>query len=93
MITFCETRPVSYVLGGHIEMSRQPGVDYPIRTTYQPDEPPLQMTVDQLQDVRLAIDSIGDRPGRHAFADFVICRSEDDGAAVRTAPTAPPGPP
>ena len=78
MIAFCETRPVTYVLGCHIEMTRRPGVDYPIRTTYQPDEPALQMTVDQLRDVRAAIDSIGDRPGRHALADFVICRAPDD---------------
>jgi hydroxyacylglutathione hydrolase len=93
LIAFCETRPVAYVLGCHIEMTRRPGVDYPIRTTYQPDEPPLQMTVGQLRDVRAAIDSIGDRPGRHAFADFVICRSGDDGASVRTAPTATAGQP
>jgi len=78
LIAFCETRPVTYVLGCHIEMTRRPGVDYPIRTTYQPDEPALQMTVDQLRDVRAAIDSIGDRPGRHALADFVICRAPDD---------------
>ena len=55
-------------------MTRQPGIDYPVRTTYQPDEPPLQMTVGQLRDVRAAIAAIGDRPGLHAFADFVICR-------------------
>jgi len=30
-----------------------------------------------LRDVRAAIDPIGERPGRHAFADFVICRSRD----------------
>jgi glyoxylase-like metal-dependent hydrolase (beta-lactamase superfamily II) len=41
LIAFCETRPVAYVLGCHIEMTRRPGVDYPIRTTYQPDEPPF----------------------------------------------------
>ena len=74
LIAFCETRPVTYILGCHIEMTRQPGIDYPVRTTYQPDEPPLQMTVGQLRDVRAAIAAIGDRPGLHAFADFVICR-------------------
>jgi hydroxyacylglutathione hydrolase len=38
MIEFCQTRAVTHVIGCHIEMSRQPGVDYPVRTTYQPDE-------------------------------------------------------
>ena len=69
-------RPVTHVLGCHIEMTGQPGVDYPVFTTYQPDEPPLQMTVDQLRDVREAIDEIGDRPGRHVFPDFIICRRD-----------------
>ena len=32
--------PVHHVLGGHIEMTRRPGVDYPIRTSYQPQGPP-----------------------------------------------------
>ncbi|MCT9112194.1 MBL fold metallo-hydrolase [Streptomyces mirabilis] len=74
LIDFCAERPVTHVLGCHIEMSRQPGVDYPVRTTYQPDEPPLQMTTGQLHDIRAAIDTIGDRPGRHVFDDFVLCR-------------------
>jgi len=76
LITFAGTRPVTHVLGCHIEMTSQPGVDYPIRTTYQPDEPPVQMTVVQLRDVRRAIDEIGDRPGRHSFPDFVIYRGD-----------------
>lgn len=35
------------------------------------------MTVEQLQDIRRAIDEIGDRVGRHVFPDFIICRSDD----------------
>ncbi|MFF1603140.1 MBL fold metallo-hydrolase [Streptomyces mirabilis] len=76
LIDFCAERPVTHVLGCHIEMSRQPGVDYPVRTTYQPDEPPLQMTTGQLHDIRAAIDTVGDRPGRHVFDDFVLCRRD-----------------
>lgn len=57
-------------------MTREPGRDYPVRTTYQPDEPPLQMTTDQLMDVRRAVESVGSRPGRHVFDDFVICRRD-----------------
>ncbi len=77
LIAFAGTRPVTHVLGCHIEMTDEPGVDYPIRTTYQPHEPPLQMSTAQLRDIRSAIEEIGDRPGRHAFPDFIICR--DDG--------------
>lgn len=39
LIAFADRRPVTHVLGCHIEMTRELGVDYPIRTTYQPDEP------------------------------------------------------
>ena len=39
-------------MGCHIEMTRTPGRDYPIGTTYQPDEPPLQMAPDRLLAVR-----------------------------------------
>ena len=77
LIGFCSTRPVSHILGCHIEMSREPGVDYPIFTTYQPDEPPLQMTVDQLREIRRAIDEAGGRPGRHVFPGFILCLDED----------------
>jgi glyoxylase-like metal-dependent hydrolase (beta-lactamase superfamily II) len=73
LIGFCSTHPVTHVLGCHIEMSREPGVDYPVFTTYQPDEPPLQMTVEQLQEIRRAIDEAGGRPGRHVFPGFILC--------------------
>ena len=73
LIGFCRTRPVTHVLGCHIEMTREPGVDYPIFTTYQPDEPPLEMTPDQLGEIRRAIDEAGGRPGRHVFPGFILC--------------------
>jgi hydroxyacylglutathione hydrolase len=72
LIAFAESRPVTHVLGCHIEMTNQPGTDYMVLTTYQPDEPPLQMTVDHLRDIRRAIDEIGDPPERRAFADFIL---------------------
>ncbi|ETK35163.1 MBL fold metallo-hydrolase [Microbispora sp. ATCC PTA-5024] len=77
LIAFSESRPVTHVLGCHIEMTTRPGVDYPIRTTYQPDEPPLELTTGHLREIRAAVEEIGDRTGRHAYRDFVICR--DDG--------------
>ncbi|GGL44748.1 MBL fold metallo-hydrolase [Planomonospora parontospora] len=72
LIDFSDRRPVTHVLGCHIEMTGQPGVDYPIRTTYQPDEPPLQMTTGHLREIRAAIEEIGDRPGRRACPLFVL---------------------
>ncbi|GAA0923962.1 MBL fold metallo-hydrolase [Virgisporangium aurantiacum] len=74
LVRFAESRPVTHILGCHIEMTNEPGTDYPIRTTFQPHEPPLQMTTQQLRDIRAAIDEVGDQPGRHVFADFIIHR-------------------
>ncbi|WP_424643047.1 MBL fold metallo-hydrolase [Embleya sp. AB8] len=82
MIAFVADRPTSHVLGCHIEMTRKPGVDYPILTTYQPHEPPLQMSVDRLHAIRRAIDEVdaaGARPGRYRYSDFVLCLRRNQG--------------
>jgi len=73
LIGFCATHPVRHILGCHIEMTREPGVDYPIFTTYQPEEPPLQLAPEHLEELRRAIDVVDGRPGRHAFDHFVLC--------------------
>jgi glyoxylase-like metal-dependent hydrolase (beta-lactamase superfamily II) len=72
LVTFAADRPVTHVMGCHIEMTNHPGRDYPIGTTYQPDESPLPMTVAQLRAVRDAAISAADRPGIHVFSDFII---------------------
>lgn len=71
-VELARARRVTHVLGCHVEMTRRPGRDYPAGCTYQPDEPPLQMTVDQLVAVRDAARSIADAPGAHTFDDFLI---------------------
>ena len=78
LIAFCETHPVTHVIGCHIEMTRQPGVDYPVRTTYQPDEPPLEMTVAHLHKIRAALDEIGPQPARRAFDEFILWPEDDE---------------
>jgi hydroxyacylglutathione hydrolase len=72
IIAFAAERPVTHVLGCHIEMTTKPGVDYPVRTTYQPDEPPLQLTVEHLEQLRQALAGIGTRPARLALPEFII---------------------
>ena len=73
LVRLAESRGVRHVMGCHIEMSRSPGRDYPLGTTYQPEEPPLQMTVDQLRAVRdAAVMAVAGSPGAHSFDDFAI---------------------
>ena len=67
-----ESREVSHVLGCHVEMTTKPGRDYYLGCRYQPDEPPLQMTVEQLRAFRDAAVSVADQPGVHRFDDFIL---------------------
>jgi hydroxyacylglutathione hydrolase len=72
LIRLAESRGVRHVMGAHIEMTRTRGRDYPIGTTYQPEEPALQMTLDQMRALRRAAKRVADLPGAHTFDDFVI---------------------
>jgi hydroxyacylglutathione hydrolase len=54
-------------------MTDEPGRDYPPGCRYQPDEPPLQMTLAQLTAVWYAARSVAGRPGAHRFHAFLIC--------------------
>jgi glyoxylase-like metal-dependent hydrolase (beta-lactamase superfamily II) len=72
IIELARTRPVTHVLGCHIEMTSRPGRDYPIGATYQPGEPPLQLSTDQLAAVRDATATIAGRRGIHVRDDFIV---------------------
>lgn len=80
---FAAARPVTHVMGCHIEMTRTPRRDYPIGSRYQPDEPPLQMTVAQLNAVRDAARVAAGRPGVHVHDDFIIFNGPCRGAVLR----------
>ena len=87
LVALAEERAVRHVLGCHIEMSGRPGHDYPTGTTYQPDEAPLAMTVEQLGQVRAAAHRFVDRPGVHRFDSFHLwigpCRRAVVGQVAR----------
>jgi hydroxyacylglutathione hydrolase len=78
MVAFAASRPVTQVMGCHIEMTTTPGVDYPIGATSQPDEPELAMSVAHLTAIRDAAAAVADepatveQPGIHVFDDFII---------------------
>lgn len=63
--------PVAHLVNNHIEMTREPGVDYPIGTTWQPNEPPMQMTLEMLDQAVKATYEIED-PGIYRYDDFLI---------------------
>ena len=83
LVEFAQAHPVTQVLGCHIEMTSRPGRDYPIGTSYQPDEAPLPMTVRQLVTVRDAARAMDGRPGACQFGDFAIFNGACRAAFVR----------
>jgi glyoxylase-like metal-dependent hydrolase (beta-lactamase superfamily II) len=72
LIDFAQARPVTHVMGCHVEMSRVAGRDYPIGARYQPQEPPLQMTMAQLLRVGDAAHAAAAKPGVYVHDDFII---------------------
>lgn len=71
-VAFTDARSVTHVLGCHIEMTTTPRRDYFMGCRYQPDEPPLQMTIEQLHAVRNAAHAAASHPGVHRHDDFLI---------------------
>jgi hydroxyacylglutathione hydrolase len=86
LCAFSQRYPVKAVLGAHIEMSKQPGRDFPLGSTWHPDEAALAMTAQDLHAIKDAAVQVAHRPGAHRFANFIIwngpCRWE---AAVQRA--------
>jgi hydroxyacylglutathione hydrolase len=75
LVDFAAARPVTHVLGCHVEMTRTPRRDYPVATRYQPDEPPLPMTPAHLTAVRDAARARRG-PGVHVFDEFVLVNGQ-----------------
>ncbi len=74
LVEFTENRPVSHVLGGHLEMDDE-GKLYGSNSNYHPDERDLQMTAEHV----LAFDqAISD------FGSFAIYSTQDDFVLVNT---------
>lgn len=63
--------PVAHLVNNHIEMTNTPGVDYPVGTTWHPDEPPMEMTREML-DVAIEATKVIEKPGIYIYDDFMI---------------------
>lgn len=72
LVELAQDRAVTAVVGCHIEMSTEPGVDYPEGTIEQPSEAPLFMPPSRLEAVRAAARAAIGVPGRHVHDDFVL---------------------
>ncbi len=72
MVDFSRDNRISAVLGTHIEMSRTPGQDYPIGSSYQPDEAPLALAISDLQLLNETLKEMGEEPAKKAMDKFIV---------------------
>lgn len=72
LVQWCGEHPVSHVIGCHIEMTTTPGQDYPVGWTYQPDEPPLQLTPGHLRQLQDTMREHDLKPGRYVLPEMII---------------------
>ena len=56
---FAAARPISHILGGHIEMTATPTVNYDYGTTYQPNEHVLELSASHLAELDAALTALG----------------------------------
>ena len=70
--TFSNVHPVKYLMGTHVEMTKTKGVDYPIGTTYQPEEHVLPLTPNVLDELSTACERIRNKFVREIYDDFII---------------------
>jgi len=72
LVEFSKKHEIKYILGNHIEMSSTDGVDYPMGSTYHPEEQKLPLTVEDLQTLQLSLNNLGDKPSRQVHKNFII---------------------
>jgi glyoxylase-like metal-dependent hydrolase (beta-lactamase superfamily II) len=72
MVEFTATRPVTHILGCHIEQSSTPYVDYKVGTQYQPREHSLELGRAHLLELMDGLDAMKGKPERVLYRDFTI---------------------
>jgi glyoxylase-like metal-dependent hydrolase (beta-lactamase superfamily II) len=72
LVDFIASRPVSWVLGTHVEMKAVPFTAYPYGTNFQPLERDLQLTRQHLLELNTAVQAMGSSPHVETHADFII---------------------
>lgn len=69
---FAASHPVKWVMGGQIDMSAVPGVDYRLRSNYRPNERELQLDPALLSTARDVVQLINGKQQVELLADFIV---------------------
>ncbi len=72
LVEFTEGKPVTHILGNHIEQSSTPYVDYVVGTRYQPQEHSLELGRSHLLELLDGLEKQHGQPQRVLYRDFTI---------------------
>ncbi len=89
LLAFTEDKPVRHILGTHIEMTAQPGVDFRYRSTEHPNERRLELTRSHLVELGNALVAMGETPARAKRDDFIIFPLVNDSSPTPVPPNEP----
>jgi len=83
---FVAQQPVKWIMGGHLEMTNLPGVDYPRRTTFKPTERLLQLEPATIDEVAKYAASTMGQSEIAVRSDFILMNRVGPGARALTRP-------
>ncbi|MFT7462044.1 MAG: hydroxyacylglutathione hydrolase [Pseudohongiellaceae bacterium] len=72
LVDFTADKPVTWVMGTHVEMTAVPGVAYPYGTSEQPNERLIQLDRSHLLELHQAVQLMGSNPVTEVHDDFII---------------------
>jgi len=72
VVAFTKTHPVKWLLGAHIEMTREPGKDLPDAILVHANEHVLELPYADLLAMQAAVHKMGDKVQRDVEPDFII---------------------
>ncbi len=90
LLDFTQSHPVKWVMGGRIEMSDYPGIDYRLRSNYRPREHALQLPASLLRDCYQIVHLINGKEDIRIHDEFIVMNGVGRGARDYGWPTYTP---
>lgn len=72
VVAFSKTHPISHILGAHIEMTSEPGRDFPDMVKQHPGEHVLELPPADLLELQASLHTMGDKVQRDVRDDFIV---------------------
>ena len=80
LVEFSTTNAIRWIMGGRIEMSAEPGLDFILRSNYRPNERVLQLSTAELHDAANIVRLINGREDIYIHDDFIVMHGVGRGA-------------